>query len=297
MRYLESTVAALIATAVVAFGLPAYGGDWTETDVFVDADDAAAKIEAGAAVIDAREDGQFERGHIAGAANLQWQQFVDGDTSGALIDDDDRLNELLTNAGISADEPVVVYGAWDDGWGEEGRLFWTLEYLGHDDVHLLDGGLASWNRAGQPLATGEGEASPGGDFHVDRRDEHRQLTDDLQRRLDNGQSTAVIDTRDRDEFNGDVKYGEQRGGHIPDAKHLWWHDLLDDDGSLIDADAFDERVEELGIDTDDTVVAYCTGGVRSGFVYAVLRARGFEDVRNYDASMWDWTRDENAPVE
>lgn len=297
MNHLRMTLSALVVAAVVAVGLPAYGGDWTGTDVFVDADDAAAKIEAGAAVIDAREDEQFERGHIAGAANLHWQQFVDGDTSGALVDDDDRLNELLTSAGISADQPVVVYGAWDEGWGEEGRLYWTLEYLGHDDVYLLAGGLAAWNGAGQPVATGESESGDGGDFRVERRDERRVLTDDLQRQLENGHSTAIIDTRDRDEFNGAVKYGEQRGGHIPEAQHLWWHDLLDDDGSLIDAEAFDARIDELGIDADDTVVAYCTGGVRSGFVYAVLRARGFEDVRNYDASMWDWTRNDNAPVQ
>ena len=28
------------------------------------------------------------------------------------------------------------------------RAFWLLEYLGHDDVHVLDGGLAAWREAG-----------------------------------------------------------------------------------------------------------------------------------------------------
>ncbi len=292
-------IALLIGALVLLGANTAIAGDWSETDVFVDAAETAELVEQGAALVDARQTDDYHRGHIPGATNLEWQQFVDGDASGKIIDDDRRLTRVLEDAGISSDEPVIVYGDWGDaGWGEDGRIFWMLEYLGHDDVYLLTGGLDAWNRAGHPVAANGTEAPGGGDFDLDRRDERRASTSDVQRKI-NGSSTsvAVLDTRDRDEYRGTVKYGEQRGGHIPDSHHLWWRELIDADGTLVDRDELRTILDEQGISTDDTVIAYCTGGVRSGFVYAALRAKGFDNVQNYDASMWEWTSHDDTPLE
>ena len=49
------------------------------------------------------------------------------------------------------DRPVVVYGDWVNEWGEEGRLFWMLEYLNHTRVHVLYGGVEVRARPG-PVA-------------------------------------------------------------------------------------------------------------------------------------------------
>lgn len=286
---LRRTIIAVVTALVLSLSAaPAVADGWTDTELLVDVDQARALIDEGAAVVDARQSDDFRRGHIPGAANLPWHRFVDGDASGEVIDDDRRLEQLLESAGISDDEPVVVYGAWaDDGWGEEGRLFWTLEYLGHDDVRLLVGGLTAWNRAGEPVAQGDTEVEPG-DFAVQRRDQYRASTDEIRRRINGGAEAALIDAREPAEYRGVVKYGEQEGGHIPGAAHLWWEELADDTG-LVSRQQLEAKLASRGIDTDDTIIAYCTGGVRSGFVYAVLRAAGFDDVKNYDASMWEWT--------
>ncbi len=288
MNMLRVTTSAMVILALVLVSSSAVAGEWTDTDVFVDAEEAATLIDEGAAVVDAREAETYRRGHIPGAGNLHWQQFVDGDTSGELIDDDDRLGGLVEAAGVHEDRPVVVYGAWDDdGWGEEGRIFWTLEYLGHDQVHLMVGGLTAWNRAGQPVANSNSEVESG-DFTVQRRDQRRATTDEIRHRINGGGGVALLDTRERAEYEGVVKYGEARGGHIPGAEHLWWEDLVDEQG-LISPDELERKLEQRGISTDDDIIAYCTGGVRSGFVYTVLRAAGFDSVKNYDASMWEWT--------
>lgn len=276
----------------------AFADDWTNTDVFVGVDDTAELLSEGAAVIDAREGTDFSRGHIDGAANLTWQDFVDGEATGEVVDDDRRLTALLQRAGISSDAPVIVYGNWSEegAWGEEGRLFWTLEYLGHDEVHILEGGLPAWREAGHDVVGGQnGAATERGDFAVDRRSDLRMTTHRLTRAVALRNSFQIIDAREADEYAGAVKYGEARGGHIPGAEHVWWRDLFDDDGALKSPRAIRTKLEERGIDGDDDVVVYCTGGIRSGFVYAVLRAKGIDNVRNYDASMWDWTQN-GAPV-
>lgn len=298
-KTVQSGLALMLSVAVLAFCTPLAAGEWTDTEVFVDVEDTRALIQQGAAVVDAREAHHYRSGHIAGAAHLHWQQFVHGDASGELIDDDEQIADELTDAGVTDDEPVVVYGAWDnEGWGEEGRIFWMLEYLGHDEVYLLEGGISAWKRAGQPVATNSDIAETDGEFTVDRRPELRTTTDELRRQLErNGSEIAVLDARERAEYEGVVRYGESRGGHIPGAEHLWWEELIDENGSLLDRDRVEAKLEQRGVDGDGPVVAYCTGGVRSGFVYAVLRAAGVDQAQNYDASMWEWTADDDAPVQ
>jgi len=38
-------------------------------------------------------------------------------------------------------------------------------------------------------------------------------------------------------------------------------------------------------------------GMRSGYLSTVLRAVGFDKVRNYEASIYEWAADPNMPME
>ena len=53
----------------------------------------------------------------------------------------------------------------------------------------------------------------------------------------------------------------------------------------------------MGLRDDTIVVAYCTGGIRSGFMYMVLRWCGYERAQNYDGSWWEWASDSSLPIE
>ena len=84
----------------------------------------------------------------------------------------------------------------------------------------------------------------------------------------------VLDVRDRDEFHGATPYGEQRGGHIPGAVNLPWRELL----------------AGVSLPTTRAVVVTCTGGVRSGMAYLMLRNANVVTVANHDDGMWGWAR-------
>ncbi|MGF1520500.1 MAG: rhodanese-like domain-containing protein [Nodosilinea sp.] len=52
---------------------------------------------------------------------------------------------------------------------------------------------------------------------------------------------------------------------------------------------------ERDISRDAAILAYCTSGVRSAWLTAVLVDMGF-DAKNYPGSMWEWSagdRDQN----
>ncbi len=119
---------------------------------------------------------EYRRGHIPGA------RFVDLD--GALADPagggrgrhplpaTERFETAMREAGVT-DAAVVVYDA--GGGLSAARAWWLLRYHGHPGVRLLDGGLAAWLAAGQPVTTEEPERgarrfhrSPGGDARARR---------------------------------------------------------------------------------------------------------------------------------
>ena len=56
-------------------------------------------------------------------------------------------------------------------------------------------------------------------------------------------------------------------------------------------------LEERGVTSDQPVICYCTGGVRSSWLYVMLKLAGYQRVRNYPGSWWEWSRDYGAPVE
>ena len=57
-----------------------------------------------------------------------------------------KVVDVLEKAGISNDSTVVIYDSVGGLWAS--RLFWALEYLGHEDVRLLNGGWNKWMNEG-----------------------------------------------------------------------------------------------------------------------------------------------------
>jgi thiosulfate/3-mercaptopyruvate sulfurtransferase len=62
----------------------------------------------------------------------------------------EKVVDVLENAGISNDSTVVIYDGFGGLWAS--RLFWALEYLGHGDVRLLNGGWNKWLNEGRNVS-------------------------------------------------------------------------------------------------------------------------------------------------
>ncbi len=250
----------------------------------VDATTARALIEQGAAVVDARKDDLRATAPLPGAVALAWTRmtFPDVPDKGRLIEDDDALSALLSDVGLSSDQPVLVVADSLRGGGEDGRLTWALRTVGHPRVALVDGGVAALLAAGSVALA----APVGGGFAVRRQADWDVTRDQLRQAVTEG-AVALLDTRERREYLGETPHGEARGGIVPGARHLWYRELIGADGRILSRLQVVERLGRLGVGADDHIVAYCTGGVRAGFVTTVLNHYGYR-VRNYAGSMWHW---------
>ena len=72
-----------------------------------------------------------------------------------------RIEQILRRLGINDDSDIVIYSNPFDNWGDEGRMFWMLEYLGHPRLRILDGGWVKWTAEKRPFEHGPVSATKG----------------------------------------------------------------------------------------------------------------------------------------
>ncbi len=237
--------------------------------LLVDDAGASALVERGATVLDTRGAMDFLRGHLPGAVRVDWRIGTIGGPLSGKLGPAEPVAAAFAELGVSLGRPVLVVGAWSEGWGEEGRIAWDLVYLGHADVHVLRGGMASWTGPTEHFA---GRVARG-DFVARIRPEVRAYQTTI------GAGATTIDVREPDEYAGAQRYGEVRGGHLPGAVSVPWKTLLDGAPAQ-----------------EGPLVVYCTGGVRSAMAWLLLTDAG-RVVANYDGSFWEWSRDQSLPIE
>ena len=180
--------------------------------------------------------------------------------------------------GISQDSEVVIYSNPFDNWGDEGRMFWMLEYLGHKRLRVLDGGWVKWTQEKRPFEHGRVTPKPG-KFHgqpvASVIAERRTETLVKQPHPD----TVIVDARSLEEYLGKEVSGIPRPGHIPSAIHLAWNGFLQQERHGERSQTITESLAEKGLTQDQEVICYCTGGVRSAWLYFVLKLVGYRKVR------------------
>lgn len=235
-----------------------------------------------------------EVGSIEGAASLTWQDLSTCSTEYGEASDEGwgkipeaaDLAKRLGDFGLDKSKEIVLLGHTTTGWGEDGRIAWTLRAAGYQDVKLVDGGIDAFVAAGAKTQAGGGAAPASCTVEVDAIDKtHVADTDTL---LADLASYKIVDTRALEEYEGATFYGEKKGGHIPGAVHIGYLDLFKEDGTLKSNDEITAIFENAGIAKTDQVVTYCTGGIRSAYVQMVLEMCGFEHTMNYDQSYWRW---------
>src|SRR5215471_15682095 len=90
------------------------------------------------------------------------------------------IEHLLQAKGVNNDSTVVIY---DDIAGmRSARLFWFLEFFGHSDVHVLNGGFNAWVAADFPV-THDATVPRAGNFKMKPRRELLATADDVVSRL------------------------------------------------------------------------------------------------------------------
>lgn len=241
-------------------------------------------------------DAVYRAGHIPGARFIPFTTIaIDKGGTPFELPDTPVLESAFEEAGVSDNTHVVIYT--DAGVLQAARAFFTLDYLGHKRVSLLDGGLDIWKIEGRALSTDvpavtRGALSP-------QPDPQRFVTADWLRQRLQDPAVVLMDARPANEYSGQVpgSFAPPRPGHIPGAYNLFWRDLLlsTSDPRFKDRETLRATYAAIGATAGKRVVASCITGVLSSVAYFVARYLDL-DVGLYDGSFLEWSRRPELPV-
>lgn len=244
-------------------------------------------------VIDVRSVEEFAAGHLPGAVHLDLFGISLIDTDQAPLDAFMwMIAHLFMLRGVSADRNVVVY---DKHSGiRAARAFWFLEFFGHTNVRVLNGGMGAWQREG--LQTTLVSISPqAGQWDI-RKVNERIATWKYVKSKIGVEDAIILDTRSDSEYLG-ATVRARRGGAIPGSVNVEWTCNLASDGVFKTASELHEIYKSVGITPDKDVISYCQGGYRAAHSYLALRLLGYPRVRNYIGSWKEWGDREDLPIE
>ena len=274
----------------------------------ISAADLAAHIDNPAwVVVDCRHDlmnlaagrDAYASGHLPGAVFADIETVLSGARAGAdgvfrgrhPLPDKEALAEALRGFGIDDATQVVAYDA--HGGMFAARLWWLLRWLGHEAVAVLDGGMAAWEDAGQPLTT-EVRTRPRGALSVRAPFVPTVTVGEVLDNLQSGQR-IVIDARAADRYRGENETIDPVGGHIPGAKNRFFKDNLGADGRFKDAAQLREELGAL-IGEPEAAIMQCGSGVTACHNLLALEVAGLPGAALYPGSWSEWVGDPARPV-
>lgn len=242
---------------------------------------------------------EYARGHIPGAVYAD----IDADLSRHDVDGPGRhpipsaqaFADSMSRLGIDANTHVIAYD--DRGGATAARLWFLLRYFGHEQVSLLDGGIAQWVADGRALET-QTPNVPRKNFVA--QPPHRELIADktMVGAFARDPHALVVDVRVGERYRGEIEPIDPKAGHIPGAKNAPIAGNLQSATAMrfLEPEKIRARFESLGARKTSKVVAYCGSGINACQAVFALTLAGFEHVTLYEGSWSDWSRDADLPA-
>ncbi len=281
---LRSLIVVSIILAVTVFSSQVSAAGYATPELLVETGQLEQLLhESNVRIVDVRSTEAYEQGHIPNAVHLGADDIIDpgSHVEGELVPYE-KLAPMLGQLGIGRDTKVIFYD--DKGGFIAARLFWMLEYFGHRNLSLLNGGFPKWVKEGRKVTRAVPSISPAY-FPLTLTPRKKASADWILDRQDD-QEVRVIDVRPTKMY---------QDGHIPWAINIPWKQNLTPEETIKSADELSKHFEAHGVTKDRNVVVHCQIGKAAAHSYFTLRLLGYPRVRSYDRSWAEWGAADDLP--
>ncbi|HEY2905008.1 MAG TPA: sulfurtransferase [Vicinamibacterales bacterium] len=275
---------AILAVVAVAYAHP---------DQLVDTAWVAAHgRDANVRIVDMRQSG-YEAGHVPGAVYLSPVAIRDAKNPPTFLPSPQAFAELMTKLGIGDTTRIVAYD--ERGGIYAARLWWILNYFGHTNVALMNGGWVKWTAENRPAVT-EAPKLAASPFTPKPQARWVATADDVVASIDKP-SVKIVDARTTAEIEGKDLRNIRRGGFVPSSVPVYWEDLLDPETKTFKpAAALKKIYEDRGVLPTQEVIAYCQVGMRASVDLFALHLIGYDKLRNYYGAWEEWGNRDDLPL-
>jgi thiosulfate/3-mercaptopyruvate sulfurtransferase len=216
-----------------------------------------------------------------------------GQTGNHPLPDAALLRKRLTQWGIQAGKQVVVYDDW--GGNIASRLWWLLnQWLNHQDVALLDGGLAAWQQAGYPLSQQPPQIA--NQPFTNQVNSEAYIAEPQALAVWQSTNNPWIDTRLSKDYRGSAD--NPATGHIPQAINKPFLNNLNSQGYLLSQSVLQQQFQEvLSRSQPDQSVFYCGSGITATQGILALKHCSGHTAKLYVGSWSHWSQQATWPKE
>jgi thiosulfate/3-mercaptopyruvate sulfurtransferase len=249
-------------------------------------------------MVDIRKVEEYKEGHVPNSISVfygAWAIKKDG-LDNELPEDDD-LFDIIQSSGIDVGSHVVVIGKSDTmpDRVNQARIAYTLIYAGIENVAILDGAYNKWVKDKMPVSTEMVLPKPS-NYEGKVNKDLFATKEYVMSRIG---KAVILDSRMPEFYFGVSKLNfVEKAGHIQTAVNLPSSWLFTEEGTFRSKEELEAAaVGVIGDDKSKEIVVYCdTGRLCKGRWFVLREILGYKNVKSYDGSMQEWTKDPATPV-
>jgi thiosulfate/3-mercaptopyruvate sulfurtransferase len=221
-------------------------------------------------------------GHVPGAVYLNTEtiRISRGGIPASLLPPE-QIAEILGHIGLANHHTVVIYSSADEAFSHAAYVAFLLEWLGHQAIGVVDGGIEKWQHEGRSVS----RKFPFQDSAIFQIHLNPEILESAERvtQAIKGPHAVVLDAREPQPF---------AAGHLPTARNFFHQQTLT--GTEIKTWKSPEELRTLaaalGADGSQPIMTYCTSGRESAQLWFTLRhVARLPNVSSYHGSWIDWT--------
>ena len=244
-------------------------------------------------------------GHIPGSILVNYKKLrskkkINGRTVVKMIVSKSSFEKLMQASGVSKNSAVVIVskGKSNKDITMATRLYWQMKYYGHDNMAILNGGMAQWILDKRAVSSKSSKAKKGNWVATAERSEILATSKDVAAAVKS--KSQLVDTRPISLYLGTWRKKSYvfANGHIPGAKP-YPNELLTTKmpAKFLKMSDSKSLFEQMGIKADKNSITYCNSGhLATGSWFVLSELMGNKNVKMYDGSMHQWTLEENDVV-